>query len=116
MGVYQYRRSSFWLFDGYMVVKHFDSTRRLARRRDPATSHEAAWRVREFSGSQQAKILSLLKLVGPLDPEQIAAYLRMEAYAVRKRLPELEDQGVAQPIGRTSLTASGRHQRVWGAV
>jgi hypothetical protein len=35
---------------------------------------------------------------------------------VRKRLPELERAGLAQPTGETAPTHSGRSQRVWRAV
>lgn len=88
----------------------------LARHSDPETSHDAAKRAAEFAGSHRDKILRVLKRNGPADPEQIAAFLNMDAYAVRKRLPELEDMGRAKPTGGTSRTVSGRNQRIWGAV
>ena len=90
--------------------------RTLARRTDPVTSHEAAHRVREFGASQCAEILALLRAHGQMTPEQIAAHMRIDAYAVRKRLPELERAGNARPNGMTAPTVSGRHQRVWVAA
>jgi hypothetical protein len=40
----------------------------------------------------------------------------MPAYAVRKRLPELFDAGLAQPTGETRKTLTGRSERFWRAV
>jgi len=92
------------------------SSRRLARRTDPATSHEAARRVSEFAGSQRMAILDALRKHGPMTPEQIGDLPGIEAYAVRKRQPELERAGLARPNGQIAQTRSGRHQRVWEAV
>lgn len=90
--------------------------RRLARNSDPTTSHEAASRVREFAAGHAARILECLRKQGPLTPEQIGALICMDAYSVRKRLPELEQAGLARPNGSTAPTLSGRHQRVCEAT
>jgi len=87
-----------------------------ARRSDPNTSHEAAARVREFSQAHATLILQTLKRFGKAGAEQIAAATRLDAYAVRKRLPELQRDGLARPTDATRATASGRHERVWEAV
>ena len=84
-----------------------------ARRSDPATSREAARRVREFAAGQCAAILAVLRERGPLGAEQVAAYLRIDAYAVRKRLADLEHAGLARPLALHRVTASGRHERIW---
>ena len=89
---------------------------RLARKTDPATSKEAAERVREFFAGHAQKVLDCLKAHGPQTPEQIGARIGLDPYAIRKRLPELERAGFAQPTGETAPTASGRSQRVWRAV
>ncbi|TSE33482.1 helix-turn-helix domain-containing protein [Tepidimonas charontis] len=89
---------------------------RLARKTDPATSHEAARRTAEFAGSQRARILAMLRFHGPLTPEQLGAELGVEPYAIRKRLPELQKAGLAMPTGEVKPTRSGRHQRVWRAI
>lgn len=88
---------------------------KLARRRDPATSKEAASRVKEFAAGQCAAILAVLREKGPLGAEQIAAYLNIDAYAVRKRLADLEHAGRARPLALHRMTASGRHERIWRA-
>jgi predicted ArsR family transcriptional regulator len=87
-----------------------------ARKSDPATSHEAAARVREFGQAHQALILQALKRFGKAGAEQIAAATRLDAYRVRKRLAELHDDGLAHPTGETRKTASGRSERVWEAA
>lgn len=87
-----------------------------ARRTDPATSHEAASRVHEFAPSQHQQIIAILKANGPLTPEQIGDKMAIDAYAVRKRLPELERIGLATTTGEVKKTRSGRSQRVWEAV
>ena len=86
-----------------------------ARRGDPETSKEAAGRVREFAAGQCAAILAVLREKGPLGAEQIAAYLNIDSYAVRKRLSDCEHAGKAQPLPMQRVTASGRHERIWRA-
>lgn len=86
-----------------------------ARRGDPSTSKEAASRVREFAAGQCAAILAVLREKGPLGAEQIAAYLNIDSYAVRKRLSDCEHAGKAKPLPMQRVTASGRHERIWRA-
>jgi len=86
-----------------------------ARRNDPGTSHEAAARVREFAAGQCVAIHAVLRERGRLGAEQIAAYLKFDAYAVRKRLADLEHAGKAKPLPIHRLTASGRRERLWEA-
>jgi predicted ArsR family transcriptional regulator len=87
-----------------------------SRRTDPSTSHEAAARVREFGQAHQALILQALRRFGKAGAEQLAAATRLEPYAVRKRLAELEHQGEATPTGETRKTVTGRSERVWVPV
>lgn len=84
-----------------------------ARCSDPETSKDAAARVREFAAGQCADILAVLRERGRLGAEQIAAYLRIDAYAVRKRLADLEHAGLARPLTLHRMTASGRKERLW---
>ncbi len=88
----------------------------LARRSDPATSHDAAARVREFGPAQMQQVLSALRRFGKAGAEQIAAATKMDAYSVRKRLSDLEHAGLAQPTETLRTTASGRKERVWEVV
>ena len=90
--------------------------RKLARRTDAVTSHEAAARVHEFAGSHCDLVLKALKRFGRAGADQIAGATRLDAYAVRKRLSDLEHVGLATPTDEKRQTASGRHERVWVAA
>lgn len=88
--------------------------RTLARRTDPATSHAAAARVGEFAATHHGKILEAMRRLGGFGgAEQIAAYSKIDAYQVRKRLPELERMGAVRALSQTRQTATGRAERVW---
>ena len=85
-----------------------------ARRTDPATSHEAAAMAVQFAPGHQELVLRALREHGQLGAEQIANIIGMQAYAVRKRLPELQDLHLVEPAGDlTRRTATGRRERVW---
>lgn len=88
-----------------------------ARSRDPWTSHHAGVRAARMASSQQRAILAVLRAAEgvELSPEDIGDALGLPAYAVRKRLPELQRQGLALPTGRVVPSRSGRMQRVWSA-
>lgn len=92
------------------------STRRLARRADPATSHIAAARTVEFRANHAGRILAALQDHGPMTVDQIAKVTDLTAWQVNKRLPELQRASVATPTGETRLSASGRPERVWRSV
>lgn len=87
--------------------------RNLARASDPETSHQAAARVSEFAGAQRIRILAALRDGLKLGAEQIADSIGLAAYEVRKRLPELQAQGLAKPTDDTRTTRGGRLERVW---
>lgn len=89
---------------------------KLARNTDPVTSHLAAARVHEFRESQQQTILDCLKESGPLGAEGISRHTDIEAYGIRKRLPELERDGMVRTTGNLLKTISGRYEREWEAV
>ena len=75
----------------------FASVRRSARRTDPMTSFWAAVENIESGAraSQQVRVYRALRRLGGLRmASEIAAELDMDAYVVRKRLPELERLGV----------------------
>lgn len=90
--------------------------RTLARATDPETSHQAAARVHEFAPSHCAQVLSALRRFGRAGAEQIAAATRMDSYATRKRLSDLQHAGLAEPTEDTRKTAGGRSERVWRAT
>lgn len=84
-----------------------------ARRRDPITSHEAAASMRDAAAQQTARVLQALRDLGEAGAEQIAARCGLDAYAVRKRLPEAQRAGLAVPTGGVRTTSTGRSERVW---
>jgi len=88
----------------------------LCRASDPLTSFMAADRVHEFKADHCTRILMALKRMGTAGAEQIAAMTSLDAYQVRKRLPELERAGMVQSHHETRITSTGRHERLWGAV
>lgn len=96
--------------------------RRLARRADPATSHDAAARVKEFAAGQHETILSVLREHGPCTAFEVAEHCSLEAHAVGKRMKELFDAGRIRVVldgngsALTRKTPSGRSARVWFAV
>lgn len=96
--------------------------RYLARAENPDTSHQAAARVREFAGQHHSMILGVLcEHPDGMTVHEVAAYCRLTAHEVGKRVAELEraqrittvlaESG--QPVTRP--TPSGRQARVWRA-
>jgi predicted ArsR family transcriptional regulator len=90
------------------------------RRTDPGTSHEAAVMAGDFAGDQQTLIRRVLVNrrelgLGPLGAEEIGDALDQPAYAIRKRLSELNRDGFIMPVGERK-TRSGRTERTWEAL
>jgi len=90
--------------------------RRLARTSDPATSHQAATRVSEFSRGHCGAILFALREHGAMTVDEIAAAARLQSQQVNKRTADLFDRGVIRPTGYERRSASGRMERVWEIV
>jgi predicted Rossmann fold nucleotide-binding protein DprA/Smf involved in DNA uptake len=86
-----------------------------SRRRDPATSHEAAARVTEFDANHFGRIMDALRQ-GPATFHQIAARAGLDGQQVNKRLPELERAGAVVRTGERRPSPSGRQCAVWRAV
>ena len=97
--------------------------RYLARTIDPPTSKAAAARVREFGGEHHALILRVLREHPEgLTVHEVAAYCRLTAHEIGKRIAELDRAEKIDPVlkldGTGTLTRpspSGRHARVWRA-
>lgn len=87
----------------------------LARRNDPATSHDAAQAAASFAGTHCERIHTALIQCGPMDLEQIGIMVGMDGYQCRKRLSDLQKIGKAEPTGELARTKSGRSQRIWRA-
>ena len=95
--------------------------RKLARRDNPATSHQAAAHVHEFAGGHNDIILAVLHERGPCTAHEIAAHCELEAHAIGKRLNEIERRNLARVlmcdgVEITRKTPSGRAARVWEAA
>lgn len=88
----------------------------LARRADPATSHQAAARVREFASGHIGIVLACLKAHGPQTIDEIAKRTQLTSVQVARRTSDMHKRGMAEPTGSTRLSASGRNERVWGAM
>ncbi len=94
------------------IMDLFDP-RNLARTSDPVTSHQAAASAAAFAGAHPARVLDALPAGLQLGAEEIGDRIGMDAYQVRKRLPELKALGLASPTDRTRTTRSGRGERIW---
>lgn len=88
----------------------------IARRTDPATSHQAAAQARELAARHHRIIVDCLKAHGPLGKDGIAVRTSITGVAVCRRLTELERAGLARPTGRNVQSTAGRAEREWEAV
>lgn len=88
----------------------------LCRASDPITSFVAADRVHEFQQDHCTRILCALKRMGKAGAEQIGAMTGLDAYQIRKRLSDLQKRDLVQPYQQTRKTATGRRERLWGAI
>lgn len=95
---------------------NYDLQPQLCRASDPITSFEAADRVKEFKQDHCTRIHVALKHMGKAGAEQIASMTGLDAYQVRKRLPELERELLVMVCDEFRLTSTGRRERLWGAI
>lgn len=87
----------------------------LARRTDPATSHQAAEAAAELQQRHRALILACLREHGPAGKDGIGRRIGITGVAVARRLTELERMRLAEPTGRTVPSDTGRQEREWRA-
>ena len=89
-----------------------------ARRRDPATSRDAAQAARRAAASHRARILAALEAAGSLGATyvELAGATGLEPVAVNRRLCELRRMGVAMRLDVTRPTPSGNRAHVYRAV
>lgn len=89
-----------------------------ARRDAPATSHEAAARIREHAPVQRERVLGFIAgrgAAGAIDAE-IEAGLGLRAQSVSPRRGELVRLGLVRDSGARRPTPSGRRAIVWVAI
>ena len=100
-----------------MIQMSLELTPRRARQTDPQTSQAAAAQVERFATGQYQLILTALRAgFAPMGAEQIGAAIGLDAYAVRKRLAELQQYKLARPTDQTRTTSTGRSERLWVCV
>lgn len=88
-----------------------------ARRTDPETSHSAAAQAKQLAAAHQSMILEAMRDAdSAIGAEQIAERIGLQAYQVRKRLPELQDQHRIELAPGERKTSSGRAERLWRLV
>jgi hypothetical protein len=87
-----------------------------SRRLDPQTSHDAGASMQRAATLQAAAVLNCLRAIREAGAEEIGELIGMDAYAVRKRLPELQDAGFVDPTDQRRKTRSGRSERIWRIV
>ncbi len=77
----------------------FTEPQRLARRRDPVTSHKAAENTPAFRAKHEATIYAALSCGRGLTYREIAAATGMEPVAVGRRLKGMESRGLIRRDG-----------------
>lgn len=87
-----------------------------SRTNDPSTSKIAAERAESMSSKHRNIILNVLKKYGALSKDEIAQYCDLNGTQIARRLPDLQDSGLAEPTGETRISESGRPERVWRAI
>ena len=69
--------------------------------------------MRKAATAQCVTVLLDLQTHGYSGAEEIGDRIGLDAYAVRKRLPELQDAGLVAPMPLKRKTRTGRWERVW---
>lgn len=87
----------------------------LARRADPATSHQAAFAFDKSAAGIEQRILDELCGLGRggMTTHALAAVLNLELVTVSPRMKPLEDQGKVRRSGRYAESPSGRKRIIW---
>lgn len=97
--------------DPARMPDHFRDTRRMSRRSDPVTSHDAAAAV-VASGTRDSHyglILAALAAEPGMTSDEIARRAGLDRHAAARRLPELADFGRVRrgAVRRSRLTGKG---------
>lgn len=88
----------------------------LARRGDPATSHQAAASAKEMAIRHSRAIQYVLKEFGPNGKDGIASLTKLSGVQVARRLSEMHKLGVIEPTGCVVPSNTGRMERQWRAA
>jgi predicted transcriptional regulator len=83
------------------AVAHAPAPETLARKKDPATSHAAAFKVEKFRVSQERKILHALTELGPSAANEIGAFTALRVDQVDRRVAEMIRRGLVRRLEQT---------------
>ena len=86
---------------------------KLARKTDPATSHAAASRTKEFRARDISKIYAALKAYGPQTSHELATRTGLTSVAVARRMRELCGKLLIHATHETRPGPSGRECTIW---
>mgnify|MGYP001201477111 FL=1 len=89
--------------------------KKMSRRTDPVTSHEAATELVDSGGAakQRTKTLNALRTLGPCTSAELAQSAHMDRYVIARRLPDLARIGLASRGQRRKCRVTGRTAIVW---
>ena len=94
------------------------TARKLSRRTDPVSSHEAAAEHVQSgrNAAQKTVVLDGLSAYSNVTSDELARLLRVDRYMVARRLPELESEGLVMRSGSRPSEISGRTGVTWRLV
>lgn len=87
-----------------------------ARRGDPDTSHNAARASRGLASEHCRIIYDALRDIGPATADELAAFVDLDRYQIRRRTADLQAAGKIRDTGERHKTPAGRPAIVWAAV
>ena len=92
------------------------SPRRHARRKDPATSHDAALRADKFAATHAGRIHAALIVHGPRSAHELETATGLTYVQIDRRMVDLVRAGKALATGLTAPTPSGGKATIWAGV
>lgn len=73
----------------------------------------ASSNAEKFWRSQAGIILAALREHGACTKDELANLIDLNGTQIARRLPDLQDAGLAKPTGHTRMSESGQKERVW---
>jgi len=97
-----------------LLIEFWPETK--ARRKDPATSKDAAKAAKSLLEGHWKEILDCLKDCGAMGKDKIAQYSSLDPNQVARRMKELQKAGLVELTGELVESNSGRMEREWRIV
>jgi hypothetical protein len=88
----------------------------VARRTDPPTSKQAAFKARAFSTSHAARILDALRKLGPMSAHELEAHTGLSVAQVDRRRHEMIAVGTVRLYTVDGRIVERGGSQVWEAV